>query len=70
MTLVQCWITDSDIRMIAVQESDANLALVEQLNPSWFIDLGTMKEAHWIVKGVSAPTASAADCVAARSAAR
>jgi hypothetical protein len=69
-TLVQCWITDSDIRMIAVQESDANLALVEQLNPSWFIDLGTMKEAHWIVKGVSAPTASAADCAAARSAAR
>jgi Dolichyl-phosphate-mannose-protein mannosyltransferase len=67
-TLVQCWISETDIHMIAVQENDANLALVEQLNPGWFTDIGTMQEAQWMVKGVSVPKPSAGDCTAARSA--
>jgi hypothetical protein len=66
--LVQCWISETDVRIIAVQENDANLALVEQLNPGWFTDIGTMKEAQWIVKGVSVPKPSAGDCSAARAA--
>jgi hypothetical protein len=68
--LVQCWINETDIRMIAVQENDANLALIQQLNPGWFTDIGTMREAQWIVKGVSVPKPSAGDCAAARSATR
>lgn len=69
-TLVQCWISETDMRMIAIQDNDANLGLVEQLNPSWFVDVGTMKEARWTIKGVSVPKPSAADCIAARSATR
>jgi hypothetical protein len=69
-TLVQCWLSEKDIRMIAIQQSDANLALAEQLNPTWFVAIGFMEEAKWTVVGVSVPKPTAAECKAARSAIR
>ncbi len=69
-TLLQCWINETDVRMIAIQENDANLALAQQLNPSWFVTIGYMEEAKWKIDGVSVPQPSAAECGAARSAIR
>jgi hypothetical protein len=68
--LVQCWLSENDIRMIAMQENDANLALAQQLNPTWFVTIGFMEEAKWKIEGVSVPQPSAAKCRAARSAIR
>jgi hypothetical protein len=56
--------------MIAVRENDTNLALAQQLNPSWFVTIGFMEEAQWKIAGVSVPQPSAAECRAARSAIR
>jgi hypothetical protein len=67
-TLVQCWLSEKDIRMIAIQENDANLVLAQQLNPSWFVAVGFMEEAKWRIVGVSVPQPTAAECRAARSA--
>jgi len=67
-TLVQCWLSEKDIRMIAIQQNDANLALAEQLNPTWFVSIGFLDEAKWTIVGVSAPIPTAAECKAARSA--
>jgi hypothetical protein len=69
-TLVQCWLSDNDIRLIAIAENDANLLLAEQLNPGWFVRIGSLADAAWNVDGVSVPRPSAADCEAARSASR
>jgi hypothetical protein len=65
---MQCWLSETDVRMIAVNENDPNLALLRQMNPGWFVDVGTMAEAKWIVEGVSVPKPSASDCRAALSA--
>ena len=67
-TLVQCWLGDTDTRLIAIPRNDPNYALLQQLNPSWFVRLGTMDEAGWMVNGVSVPPLTAAECKAARSA--
>jgi hypothetical protein len=67
-TVMQCWISRTDIRLIAMLKSDTNYALLLQLKPSWFTSLGTMQDAQWVVVGVSAPSPSAADCGAAQSA--
>jgi Dolichyl-phosphate-mannose-protein mannosyltransferase len=67
-TLVECWLGDTDTRLIAIRRDDANLTLIQQMNPSWFVRLGSMDEASWMVTGVSAPHPTAAECKAARSA--
>ena len=67
-TLVQCWLSDTDTRLIAIPRNDPNYALLQQLNPSWFVRLGTMDEAGWTVNGVSVPPLTAVECKAARSA--
>jgi hypothetical protein len=69
-SLVQCWLSEADIRMIAIQANDANMALAQQLNPGWFVTVGFMEEAQWKVEGVSVPQPSDAECRAARSAIR
>jgi hypothetical protein len=69
-TLLECWFTDTDIRLIAIAHNDQNLLLAVQLNPGWFVRVGSMADAGWIVDGVSAPKPAAADCEAARSASR
>lgn len=69
-TLVECWLKDTDIRLIAIPQNDANYALLQQLNPSWFVLLGSMDEAGWTITGVSAPHPTPAECKAARSASR
>jgi hypothetical protein len=53
---VQCWLQGNDIRLIAIPQGDANLALAMQLHPEWFVDVGVMTEAGWKVEGVSIPT--------------
>jgi len=69
-TLLACWLSDTDTKLIAIPRDDSNFALLQQLNPAWFIRLGSMDEASWIVFGVSAPKPTAGDCEAARSATR
>jgi len=68
-TLVECWLSDTDVRVIALPNGDPNFALLQQLNPSWFVSLGAMDEASWTVVGISAPRPTASDCEVARSAA-
>jgi hypothetical protein len=67
-TLVECWLSTSDIRLIALPQNDANYALLRQLNPTWFVRLGSLDEAGWTVMGISAPRPTATECKAARSA--
>ncbi len=67
-TLVECWLSAADIRMIAIPQNDPNYALLQQLNPTWFVRLGFLDEAGWTVMGVSAPRPTASECKAARSA--
>jgi hypothetical protein len=69
-TLLQCWLSQGDIHIIAVDDKDANLALAQRLNPGWFVTIGYMDEAKWKIEGVSVPQPSAAECGAARSAIR
>jgi len=66
-TLLACWFSDTDTRLVAIPRDDPNFALLQQLNPSWFLRLGSMDEASWVVFGVSAPQPTAAECGAARS---
>jgi len=65
-TLVACWLGDTDTRMIAFRNDNANYGLLLGYNPSWFVRLGSMTATGWIVVGVNAPRPSAADCRAAR----
>ena len=67
-TLVACWLADTDTRLMAIPLNDSNFALLQQLNPSWFVRLGPMAEASWDVFGIAAPEPTAAECKAARSA--
>lgn len=67
-TLVRCWLSETDTRLIAVPSGNRNYELMQQYNPGWFVDLGSMEEAGWKVVGVAVPPPSAADCGAARSA--
>jgi len=61
-TLVECWLDKTDTRMLAVPATDANYALMRQLNPGWFVQLGSLDETHWLVFGVSAPPVAEAAC--------
>jgi hypothetical protein len=65
-TLVACWLGDTDTRMIAFRNDNANYGLLVSYNPSWFVRLGSMTATGWTVVGVNAPRPSAADCRAAR----
>jgi hypothetical protein len=67
-TLIECWLSDTDTRMIAVLDTNSNYQLMVGYNPTWFVQIGSMAEAHWTVLGVDPPRPSAADCRAARSA--
>jgi len=63
---VACWLGDTDTRMIAFRNDNANYGLLLGYNPSWFVRLGSMTATGWTVVGVNAPRPSAADCRAAR----
>jgi hypothetical protein len=69
-TLVACWLSDTDTRMIAVGDRNPNYQLMLGYNPAWFVQLGWMAEARWSVLGVNSPHPSADECGAARSASR
>ena len=67
-TLVECWLADTDTRLIAIPNGNDNYAFMLASNPSWFVPLGSMSAAGWTVEGVDAPRPSPAECRAARSA--
>jgi hypothetical protein len=67
-TLVQCWLTRNDIRMIAVQTGDSIRGLLVTQNQAWFTRLGSMEAVHWLVEGAAPPPVSNADCAAAKAA--
>ena len=69
-TLVQCWLGENDIRLLAIQRSDPDLALTQQLHPDWFVDVGDLPQAGWKVVTVTVSPLPAAQCEAARSASR
>lgn len=69
-TQVRCWLTEQDVRMIAIPNTDSALAAVKQAHPDWFAPVGFMEEAKWDVEAVSVPRPAAAECEAARSATR
>jgi len=61
-TLVQCWLDKTDTRLMAMPPDNANYALMRELNPDWFVQVGTMSETQWLVFGVSAPTPAPGAC--------
>ncbi|HEY3084089.1 MAG TPA: hypothetical protein VGK28_01405, partial [Candidatus Dormibacteraeota bacterium] len=65
-TAAQCWLTKTDVGLIAISATDAKLTNLVQRNPTWFTRLGTMEEARWDVYGVAVPNSSAPGCEAAR----
>ena len=69
-TLVQCWLSERDVALIAVPDTDVNLRRVVELNPTWFTHAGFMAEAKWDVESVSIPRPTSSECEAARSASR
>jgi hypothetical protein len=69
-TLVTCWLSDTDTRMIAITSRNANYQQMLAYNPGWFVHIGTLNWLGWEINGVNAPRPSAADCEAARSASR
>lgn len=54
-TLVQCWLDKTGTRLMAMPPNNANYALMRELNPDWFVQVGTMSETQWLIYGVSAP---------------
>jgi hypothetical protein len=54
-TLVQCWLSKTDTRLIAMPASNQNYEQLRAINPDWFVQLGTMSETNWLVFGVSIP---------------
>jgi hypothetical protein len=67
-TLLACWLSQTDTRLIAIPQGDANYELMLQNNPTWFTTIGTMPAAGWTIEGVSAPPPTTKSCEAARSA--
>ncbi len=61
-TLVECWLVRTDVRLIAMTPSNSNYELMRQLNPAWFVSLGTMPDTNWQIYGVSAPDPTQAQC--------
>ena len=68
-TLIQCWLAKTDTRLIAMPPNNPDYELMRELNPDWFVLLGTMSETQWLVYGVSAPNPARAACDQASSAA-
>ncbi len=67
-TLVACWASTDDVRLVAVDAADPDLAATITSEPSWFTPVGTMPAARWTVFGVTAPAPGEAACAAARAA--
>jgi hypothetical protein len=67
-TLLQCWLSRTDTRLIAIPVGDPDYRLMLQDNPGWFTQIGSLANAGWMIEGVSVPQASAAACRAAQSA--
>lgn len=65
-TLIQCWLSEADIRIIAIPDTDSRLALVRDRNPSWFTKLGFLREARWDVEAVTIPKPGPGECAAAK----
>ncbi len=61
-TLLECWFTKNDIRLIAVSRDDADLQQVLTTSPDWFTFVGKMPDAAWTIEAVSAPKPAPADC--------
>jgi hypothetical protein len=61
-TLVECWLAKTDTRLIAMPPNNQNYDLMRDLNPDWFVRLGTMSETKWLILGVSAPSPTQAAC--------
>jgi len=53
--LVQCWLDQTDTRMIAMPPQNTNYDLLRQYSGGWFVQLGTMSNTGWLVYGVSVP---------------
>jgi hypothetical protein len=68
-TLVQCWLGKTDTRLMAMPPNNANYALLRELNPGWFVEVGTMSETHWIVYVIAAPKPAPDACAEASRAA-
>jgi hypothetical protein len=69
-TLLQCWLTSTDTRLIAIPRDDAGLELMVERNPAWFTHVGDMPNAGWVVQAAEPPPVSSAECQAARAASR
>ena len=67
-TLIQCWLTKTDTRLIAMPPNNKDYALIRELKPDWFVQVGTMSETQWLVYGVAVPSPSRAVCDQASSA--
>jgi len=64
-TLIKCWLSEADVRIIAIPGTDPRLALVRDLNPTWFTKLGFLQEARWDVEAVTIPPPGPGECAAA-----
>jgi hypothetical protein len=51
---VQCWLSKTDTRMIAVADSDPGLQMIVQSQPEQFAYVGTLGSARWTVFTVEA----------------
>jgi hypothetical protein len=61
-TLVQCWLATTDTRLIAMPPNDQNYRLMRELDPDWFVQVGTMSETQWLIYGASVPNPTQARC--------
>ena len=66
---IQCWLSEHDVRMLAVDTGDEELRAVIELTPESFPAIGSLQRTHWDVYAVTARLSSA-ECEAARSASR
>jgi hypothetical protein len=61
-TLIQCWLTKTDTRLIAMPASNTDYQMARELNPDWFVQVGAMSETQWLIYGVSVPTPTQSAC--------
>jgi hypothetical protein len=67
---IQCWLSEHDVRMVAVDTGDEELRAVIELTPESFPAIGSLQRTHWDVYAVTTRGLSSAECEAARSASR
>jgi hypothetical protein len=60
--LVQCWLDETDTRVIAMSPLNTNYEEMRQQNPGWFVQLGTLTDPIWLVYAVSVPHPTAQAC--------